>query len=360
MSKPVILTGLRANNELHIGNYFGALLPLVDQVKNNQGKYQINLFIPDLHSITTEIDYTKLQSQIMANLKAFVASGLPLDDADVHIYRQSYIPAHSELAWILDCFTKIGEMSRMTQFKEKINLQDLVHGEQPSEAKIRMIQQTELNATVGLFNYPVMMAADILLYGAEYVPVGEDQTQHLEFTRDIAQRINKRFGEIFVVPKPVSEQHKFFAKDQGLRIKDLANPDKKMSKSTESDKGVIFLQDSPDEAKKKIMSATTDSLNNVKYDPDNQPGVSNLIEIYGLINGKTAKEAETDFADQTQYGKFKETVAGAVAAFLSDFQSKLGEVSEQQIIDKLAASEKEMNEQANKMLLKLQKAVGLR
>ena len=162
MAKPVILTGLRANNELHIGNYFGALLPMVDMSRHKSADYQVNLFIPDLHSITTPIDYSRLQKQIMTNLKVFVAAGLPLDEPDVQLYRQSRISAHSELAWILDCFTGFGEMSRMTQFKDK--------KDETSEV------------TVGLFNYPVMMAADILLYGAEYAPVGDDQSQHLEFT----------------------------------------------------------------------------------------------------------------------------------------------------------------------------------
>lgn len=340
MTKSVILTGIRANNELHIGNYFGALLPLVDQIKNNQAKYQINLFVPDLHSITTEIDYSKLQQQIMANLKLFVAAGLSLDNPDVYIYRQSRTPAHSELAWILDCFTGFGEMGRMTQFKDK--------------------KDGKNEVSVGLFNYPVLMAADILLYGAEYVPVGDDQAQHLEFTRDIAQRINNKFGDVFVVPKSAPEQHKFFAKDQGLRIKDLVNPEKKMSKSADSDKGVIFLQDSPEAAKKKIMSATTDSLNQVKYDPDNQPGVSNLIEIYGLITGKTAEEAEAEFAGQTQYGELKQKIAVEVAEFLNDFQARLSKVDEQEIAEKLSSSEEEMNKQANETLLKVQKAVGLR
>ena len=240
MSKPVILTGLRANNDLHLGNYLGALLPLVDLARQKAGDHQINLFVPDLHSFTTPIDHRQLQAQIMQNFRVFTAAGLPLDHDDVFVYRQSYIPAHSELTWIVDCFTGMGELSRMTQFKDKSADQ-------------------EDRVSVGLFNYPVLMAADILLYGAEYVPVGEDQTQHLEFTRDIAQRLNAKFGELFVEPKPVQEQHAFFGKDQGLRIRDLQNPAKKMSKSDESGRGVIFLSDSPDTARKKVMSAETDS-----------------------------------------------------------------------------------------------------
>jgi tryptophanyl-tRNA synthetase len=170
MTKPVILTGLRANNDLHLGNYLGALLPMVDLAKQKAGEYQINLFVPDLHSFTTPIDHRALQAGIMANLKVYLAAGLPIDHPDVHIYRQSFIPAHSELTWILDCFTGMGEMNRMTQFKDK-------------SAKLE-----EDRISLGLFNYPVLMASDILLYGASYVPVGDDQAQHIEFTRDIARR----------------------------------------------------------------------------------------------------------------------------------------------------------------------------
>lgn len=343
MSKSVILTGLRANNELHIGNYFGALLPIVDMARKHSDKYQINLFMPDLHSITTPIDYSKLQKQIMSSLKSFVASGLPINEPNVYIYRQSYISAHSELTWILDCFTGMGELSRMTQFKDK-------------SAKL-----SQDRISTGLFNYPVLMAADILLYEAEYIPVGDDQTQHLEFARRLAGAMNGKFSQnLFVIPRPVAEQHKFFAKDQGLRIKDLIKPEKKMSKSDESGRGVIFLQDKPEVARKKIMSATTDSKNIVQYDPENQPGVSNLLEIYALIKGKSVKETEADFVGETQYGKFKATVADVVVEFLIKFQEKLSKVDEQAVIAKLETSEKEMNIQANKTLLKVQKAVGLR
>jgi tryptophanyl-tRNA synthetase len=337
MSKPVILTGLRANNDLHIGNYLGALLPIVDMARKHAGEYQINLFVPDLHSFTTPIDHGTLQKTIMQNLKVFVATGLPLGNSDMHIYRQSYIPAHSELTWILDCFTGVGEMGRMTQFKDK------------------SAQLGEDRISVGLFNYPVLMAADYLLYGATYVPVGDDQTQHLEFGRDLAERMNRRFGELFVIPEPVKKQHEFFGKDQGLRIRDLQNPAKKMSKSDDSGKGVIFLTDSLEEAGKKIMSAETDSLGEVRYDYGKQPGVSNLLDILKLFGGNS-----DEFVGQKQYGRLKTAVADAVARFLADFQAKLAQVDEQAVLDKLAASEKQMNEQANATLQKVQKAVGLR
>lgn len=341
-NKPVILTGLRANNELHIGNYFGALLPIVDMAKNKSDKYQINLFIPDLHSFTTPIDHSKLQDQIKQTIRTFVAAGLPLDNPDVYIYRQSYVSSHSELTWILDCFTGMGEMSRMTQFKDK-------------SLKIH-----ENRVNVGLFHYPVLMAADILLYGAKYVPVGEDQTQHLEFTRDLAERMNKRFGDLFAIPEPVKKQHEFFGKDQGLRIKDLADPMKKMSKSEESDKGVIFLNDNPEEARKKVMGATTDDLAKVKYDPENQPGVSNLLQIYALLSEKDVTSAAKDFDGETKYSEFKNAVAEKVATFLNEFQDKLSKVEQSAVDSKLKSSESAMNETASQTLSKVQKAVGLR
>lgn len=341
--KPVILTGLRANNDLHIGNYLGALLPLVDLAQSKSADFQINLFVPDLHSFTTPVDYSQLRHQIFGNLRMYVAAGLPLDNPDVHIYRQSYIPAHSELAWILDCFTGFGEMSRMTQFKDK-------------SAKLN-----DDRISVGLFNYPILMAADILLYNTTYVPVGDDQSQHVEFARDIAERVNNTFNSpLFQVPKPVKDQHSFFGKDQGLRIKDLVDPTKKMSKSDETGKGVIFLNDSLEIARKKVMGATTDSVGIINLDWTEQPGISNLLEILALLNNKTVQEVAATYQGQTQYGAFKSDIADAVCAFLDDFQTKLASVSDTQILEKLTESEHIMNQQANQTLYKVQQAVGLR
>lgn len=337
MSKPVILTGLRANNDLHLGNYLGALLPIVDMANKHSNDYQINLFVPDLHSFTTPIDHSKLKHQIMQNLRVFVAAGLPLDNDKIRIYRQSYIPAHSELTWILDCFTGFGEMSRMTQFKDK--------SKQIGDDRI----------TVGLFNYPVLMAADILLYHATYVPVGDDQSQHLEYTRDIAERMNSKFGELFTVPNAVSKQHEFFGKEQGLRIRDLTNPSKKMSKSDETGKGIIFLTDAPDGARKKIMAATTDSLGKVQYDYDSQPGISNLLDILTLLGGDSE-----EFLDNVQYGPLKTAVADRVCSFLEEFQDKLSGINDALIESKLLSDEAAVSQQANKTLLKVQQAVGLR
>lgn len=342
MKKPTILTGIRANNDLTIGNYLGALLPIVDMAKQRAGEYQVNLFVPDLHSFTTPIDHSQLYGQIMQNLRVFVAAGLPLDHDDVYIYRQSYVPAHSELTWILDCFTGFGEMGRMTQFKDK-------------SAKL-----SEDRVSVGLFNYPVLMAADVLLYNAQYVPVGDDQTQHLEFMRDIAERMNNQFGELFTVPLPVAKQHEFFGKDQGLRIKDLVDPTKKMSKSDETGRGVIFMSDSPEAGAKKIMGATTDSFSEIKFDLRERPGISNLLQILALLSGRALKEVIAEYEGKTSYGDLKKAVAEVVSTFLKDFQTKLTQVDDEVILAKLSASEKHMNEIANATLLRAQKAVGLR
>jgi len=342
MSKPVILTGIRANNNLTIGNYFGAILPIIDMAKKRSDEYQINMFIPDLHSFTTPIDHNQLNEQIFHNARVFTAAGLPLDNDSIYLYRQSYIPAHSELTVILDCFTGFGEMSRMIQFKEK------------------RTTVGEDRTSVGLFNYPVLMASDILLYNAKYVPVGDDQSQHLEFARDIANRMNSKFDNIFTVPDPVKAQHEFFGKDQGLRIMDLINPTKKMSKSDESDRGVIFLSDDPTTAAKKVMGATTDDKAEIHLDRKNQPGISNLLEILSLLQGVTLQSVVEKYEGQTKYGDFKAIVAGEVEKFLTDFQNKLSKVDDDAIFAKLAQSERDMATIANATLLRAQQAVGLR
>jgi tryptophanyl-tRNA synthetase len=370
MTKPVILTGLRANNNLTIGNYFGAMLPTIEMALSHAEEYQINMFIPDLHSFTTPIDHDQLQNQIMHNARLFAAAGLPLDNDNILLYRQSYVSAHSELTWILDCFTSFGEMGRMTQFKDKSEamkgrvkeLFDVINdkfGEAPT-TNITHENYANENVTVGLFNYPVLMACDILLYGAKYVPVGDDQSQHLEFTRDIAGRMNSKFDDVFEVPFEVSKQHEFFGKGQGLRIMDLVDPTKKMSKSADSDKGVIFLTDKPEEAAKKVMSATTDDHASVNYNTIEQPGISNLLQILSLLRSQPLEDVEHEFKGQSSYGDFKRVVADEVSAFLTKFQAKLTEVDDNAILSSFERSEKIANEQANKTLLRVQQAVGLR
>ncbi len=335
------MTGIRSNEEPTLGNYLGAFLPIVKMQQEFAGDYQINMFVPDLHSFTTPVDHSSLYQNTLNNLKYFIASGLNINDQDTFIYRQSYIPAHSELTWILDCFTYVGEMSRMTQFKDKSN----EHSE---------------SVTVGLFNYPVLMAADILLYGAKYVPVGEDQFQHLEITRDIATRFNNKFGDIFTIPDATGDQTKFIKRDSGLRIRSLTDPTKKMSKSNEDPKSKILLSDTPDEAIKKIMSATTDSVGAVNFDWDNQPGITSLLQILAMITGRPRDEVNAQWQGNTMYGEFKKAVAEAVAGFLTDFQARLNAIDDDTLMNKLQASEAAMSEVANATLLKAQVAVGLR
>lgn len=341
MCRPVILTGVRSNEEPTIANYLGAFLPMVKMQQEKAGDYQVNMFVPDLHSFTTPVDYSSLYKNTLTNLKYFVASGLDLDNPDTFIYRQSYIPAHSELTWILDCFTYVGEMSRMTQFKDK-------SGEGGE------------SVTMGLFNYPVLMAADILLYNATYVPVGEDQFQHLEITRDIATRFNNKFGEVFTVPVDTKEQTEFIRRDTGLRIRSLTDPTKKMSKSSDDDKSKILLADDPEVARKKVMGATTDSLGTINFDFESQPGISSLLQMLSMLTGRSQDDVNAEWVGRTSYGDFKAAVATAVVEFLTDFQSKLANISDEELLTKLEHSEAEMTKTANETLLRAQKAVGLR
>lgn len=340
MSKEVILTGLRSNSEFHLGNYLGAILPMVQLQQAKAGKYQMNMFIPDLHSFTTPIDHTKLYQQSIDNVKMFIAGGLDVNQPDTFVYRQSYIPAHSEMTWILNCFAYFGELSRMNEFKDKSTGQE--------------------NITAGLFDYPVLMAADILLYGAKWVPVGDDQRQHLEFTRDLATRVNNKFGGLFVVPEDTKKQMEFSARTEPIRIRSLRNPDKKMSKSVEDPAGTILLSDTPDEAVKKVMGATTDDLASINFDFEKQPGVSNLLQILALLDNKQQRDINDQWQGKTSYGELKTAVGEVIHGFLANFQSKLSTVTDEQVISKLEDSEKIMSAIANETLHKVQIAVGLR
>lgn len=340
MSKEVILTGIRSNEEPTLGNYLGAFVPMVQLQQHYAGRYQLNMFVPDLHSFTTPIDHTTLYENTLTNLKYFIAAGLDITDEHTFLYRQSFIPAHSELTWILDCFTGFGEMSRMTQFKEK--------------------SADNNNVTVGLFNYPVLMAADILLYNARWVPVGEDQFQHLEITRDIALRMNHKFGELFTIPEPTAKQTAFIQRDTGLRIRSLTNPEKKMSKSSTDQKSKINLADTPAQARKKIMAATTDSLGVINFDWQRQPGITNLLQLLAILTNRPQAEVNAEWVGQTQYGPLKRAVAEAVTTFLTDFQTRLAGISDETLLAALERSERAMNEAANTTLLRVQKAVGLR
>jgi tryptophanyl-tRNA synthetase len=212
----------------------------------------------------------------------------------------------------------------------------------------------------GLFLYPVLMAADILLYGAKWVPVGEDQRQHLELARDLAIRINNKFGEVFTVPNEWSKQLEFIGIDKGTRIRSLKHPERKMSKSVDDPSGTIMLSDNPDDAKQKVMSATTDSIGVINFDWEKQPGVANLLQMLALTSNKSQDEVNQQWVGKTSYGDLKSAVAEAVAALLSEVQDSLTQVDEADIVSKLTKDESIMRETANATLLKVQKAVGLR
>ena len=333
-----ILTVIRANSELTLGNYLGALLPMVRLANQHSKKMNVNIFVPDLHSIIADID-GNLKDNIVRTIKYYLAAGLVVND-NVHIYRQSYVPAHSELCWILNCVATMGEASRMTQFKEK------------SEGRE--------SCNVGIFDYPILMAADILLYSAEYVPIGEDQFQHIELTRNIATRFNYKFGETFVIPLKTAEQVKFMGISDGIRIRDLLNPEKKMSKSTPAENSKIMLDDEPAKAAKKIMSATTDSLGKIKFDMFNQPGISNLLTIEALVTNTPLQDVIATWAGETKYGDLKKKVAASVCGMLEEFQARLAEIEDGQIYGLFETGERYANEVADTKLMEVQKAVGLR
>ena len=336
-----ILTGVRVNEEPTIGNFLGAYTPMINLSHEHANDSQINFFVPDLHSFTTPIDHSKLYAQTIKGIKYYIAAGLDVDNPNVHIYRQSHVPAHAELAWILDCFTPFGEASRMTQFKEK--------SEEHSDA-----------VTVGLFNYPILMAADILLYDAKYIPLGEDQFQHLELTRNIAERMNNKFGELFTIPASEKEQVKFMHLENALRIRSLTEPSKKMSKSSANERSKISLNDDPKAAGKKIMSATTDSEGIIRFDMINQPGISNLLTIESLLAGRNIHDVITEWAGQTSYGDLKRKVAESVEHFLADFQEKVSAISDSDVEQILEKGEAYANKVANAKLHEVQKAVGVR
>lgn len=338
-----ILTGIRTNEEPTIAHFLAVYTAMANLAEKYAGKgYQINMFVPDLHSFTTPIDHSQLYAKTIQGIKYYIAAGLDPKNPHIHIYRQSHVPAHSELCWILDCFTHMGEASRMIQYKEKS-------------------EEHKDSVTVGLFNYPVLMAADILLYDATYVPLGEDQFQHLELARDLGQRLNRKFDQdLFTIPAPESEQVKFMGLESGLRIRSLTNPEKKMSKSDPNQKAKISLSDDPNVAAKKILSATTDSISEIRFDMFNQPGISNLLQIESLITGQPLQVVITTWAGQTNYGDLKNQVADSVKNFLTDFQARVASVTDQQVLDALKHGETHANQIANQKLYKVQTVLGLR
>ena len=322
------LSGIKPTGNLTLGNYIGAL----KNFKKYQDDYENFIFIADLHALTLPIDPVELRNNTKDIVAFYIAAGL--DPEKTTIFLQSDVSAHSEINSILQNYLYMGELSRMTQFKDKSK------------------KMNENAIGLGLFAYPVLMCGDILLYNADIVPVGEDQKQHVELCRDLVHRFNNRYNkEVFKMPEPIIPK-------VGARIMSLSDPTRKMSKS--DPKGDIFLKDDLNVVRKKIMSAVTDLGSDIYYDPENKPGISNLIQIYASLKDISIEETENIFKDCHKYGEFKKAVADVVVDVLAPFQEKYKEVLASGKIDEiLDEGAKKASYIANKTLLKVKKTVGL-
>lgn len=290
-SLPRLYSGMQPSaDSLHAGNYIGALM----QWKSLQSSHDALFSVVDMHAITVPQDPAELREKTRRTAAQYIAAGIDPDSSTLYV--QSHVPAHAELAWVLNTITGFGEAGRMTQFKDKSK-------KQGADA-----------TSVGLFVYPVLMAADILLYQSEVVPVGDDQKQHVELTRDLASRFNSRFGDTFVLPKPIIQK-------ETARIYDLQNPTSKMSKSGESPAGILWLLDEPGALKKKIMRAVTDDDGEMRFDRDDKPGVANLMTIYQVLSGRSIAEIEAEFAGRG-YGDFKKALVELVVGEFSPIRER--------------------------------------
>jgi tryptophanyl-tRNA synthetase len=327
---PRVLSGIQPTSDsFHFGNYLGALRQWADLQEGHEAFY----FIADLHSLTVEQDPKELRKRFVACAAQLIASGV--DPERSAMFLQSHVSEHTELAWVLQCLTSFGEARRMTQFKDK------------------SAREGEGAASVGLFAYPMLMAADILLYRPKYVPVGEDQRQHLELTRDLAQRFNHRYRKTFPLPEP------YILKSTG-KIFDLQNPTAKMSKSASSAAGIIEMLDEPSVSAKKIRSAVTDSGAEVRFDAEGKPGISNLLTIYSVLSGRPVEELENEY-DGRGYGDFKGDLADVVVEFVTPFRTRTLELLDdraelERILDRGAVRAREV---ASRTLADVYDRVGL-
>ncbi|HVM08794.1 MAG TPA: tryptophan--tRNA ligase [Acidimicrobiales bacterium] len=289
-----VLSGIQPTGEIHLGNYIGA----IRHWANDQHENESFFCVVDLHALTVEIDPEHLREKTLEVATILLAAGL---DPDVcTLFVQSHVPVHAELSWLLECVAAFGELRRMTQFKDKT------------------AKGGEGTARVGLFTYPVLMSADILLYDADFVPVGADQRQHLELCRDIATRFNQRYGDTFTIPEPAIPK-------VGARVMDLQEPSQKMSKSRSSPQGKVLLLEPPEAITKKIKRAVTDAESEVRYDPENKPGVSNLLELLSVATGDSPEVLAGKY---TQYGPLKNDTAAAVVEFLRPLHQRFRELAD--------------------------------
>ena len=328
--KKTMLTGVRPSGNLTLGNYLGAIKNFVDR----QEQYDSYIFLADLHAITSYIEPSKLKSAVMDSVAMYLACGV--NPNITTIFKQSDVLEHGTLGFIMTFQTKMGELSRMTQFKYKSQ------------------QQTKEGVDTGLFIYPTLMVADILLYNTSIVPVGKDQQQHVELTRDLAERFNKRYGETFVMPD-------VYVAPVGNKILNLQNPLEKMNKSDNDDnKGTIFLMDDIEVAKKKIMSAKTDGFNKVHFDEDNQPGISNLMSIMSKITEESFESIEKRYENKG-YGEFKKEVSNIVADLFIYIQMKYKQYNNEEYLNTILTNgAKQAQNVANETFNRSAKALGLR
>ena len=325
-----LISGIQPSGNITLGNYLGAIQNFL-KLQNDEKIDDILVFIADLHAITVPQDKTALRANIKSLAALYIACGL--DPERVKIFIQSEVPAHTMLGWALECNTYIGELERMTQFKDK---------------KERQVA----GVSSGLLTYPALMAADILLYDADIVPTGADQKQHLELTRNLAERFNSKYGETFVVPEPVIAK-------SGAKIMSLNEPSKKMSKSDPNPKAYIALLDDINVAKKKIKSAVTDSEGTIKFDEENKPGISNLLTIYSCITGKTIAELEEQYKD-SNYATFKEDLANVVGDLLQGIQEKYNVLLKSKELDEILDKGRDYaNYLANRKIAKVFNKIGL-
>ena len=325
--KKTILSGIQPTGRLHIGNYIGAIKNWVAM----QDEYQCYYTIVDLHSITIRQVPAELRNNTLNLAALLLASGI--DPEKSVLFVQSHVPEHGQLAWVLNCFTQMGELNRMTQFKDK----SAKHSD---------------NINAGLFSYPVLQAADILLYQADKVPVGQDQKQHLELTRDIANRFNNAYSPTFTVPDP-------FIPKFGAKVMSLQEPDKKMSKSDENENSSIFITDPDNVIRKKLMRAVTDSGSEIKYDEENKAGVSNLMSLYHIATGRSFEQIEIEF-EGAGYGDFKKAVGDAMVEYIRPVRDRFEEVrSNKKLLQEvLADGAQKASKTAFKTLRKVYKKVG--
>lgn len=325
-----ILSAIQPSGTLTIGNYLGALKNFVKL----QDEHECLFFIVDQHAITVPQDRLELRKKIKELTALYLACGLDPEKATIFV--QSEVPGHTQLAWMLTCNTSMGELERMTQFKDKS----------------QKLASKGQGIGVGLFMYPVLMAADILLYDVNYVPVGDDQKQHLELTRDLAERFNHRFGETFKIPEPLIAK-------TGARIMSLQDPTKKMSKSDDNPRNFILMTDEPNVIRKKIKSAVTDSDGIIAFDRENKPGLSNLLEIYSTITGESIDSIVARY-EGCGYGQFKSDLAEVVVTELEPIQKRMKELLNSPIIDEvLDRGAEQANKLAYKKVKKVEHKMGL-